>query len=294
MGSFVRMITASGAAVCYSVDTTDMVGRAEYLHQTSAVVTAGLGRLLTAASIIGAGLKGEDNSVTLRVKGDGPVGSIVAVADANGNAKGYVENPIVELPLNQYGKLDVSGAVGKSGSLHVMKDLGMKEPYIGMIPLVSGEIAEDITSYFATSEQTPTVCALGVLVNPDLTVRAAGGYMVQLLPGAVEEDIAKLEENVGRLLSVTQMLDEGLNPEEIAHKVLEGMEPELLDKRSVEYRCDCNRGKVQQAIASLDVTELRAMLEEDGQAEVGCHFCNHKFLFGADSLREILEGKEKG
>ncbi|MEG0541934.1 MAG: Hsp33 family molecular chaperone HslO, partial [Angelakisella sp.] len=184
---------------------------------------------------------------TLRMKGDGPIGSVVAVADASGNVKGYVENPIVELPLNQFGKLDVSGAVGKSGSLHVMKDLGLKEPYIGMIPIVSGEIAEDITSYCATSEQIPTVCALGVLVNPDLTVRAAGGYMVQLLPGAIEEDIAKLEENVGKLPSVTQMLDEGLSPEEIGRRVLEGMEPELLDLRNVEYRCDCNRDKVQAA-----------------------------------------------
>ncbi|MEG2086983.1 MAG: Hsp33 family molecular chaperone HslO, partial [Angelakisella sp.] len=207
MGDFVRMITASGAAVCYSADTTDMVAQAEAIHKTSAVVTAALGRLMTAASIIGAGLKGEGNSVTLRVKADGPTGAVIAVADSNGNVKGYVQNPVVELPLNQFGKLDVSGAVGKNGSLYVMKDLGLKEPYMGMVPLVSGEIAEDITSYFATSEQTPSVCALGVLVNPDLTVRAAGGFLVQLLPGAVEEDITKLEQNVAKLRSVTQMLE---------------------------------------------------------------------------------------
>lgn len=291
MGSFVRMITANGGAVCYSVDTTDVVARAESIHKTSAVVTAALGRLMTAASIIGAGLKGDDNSVTLRVKADGPVGAVIAVADHNGNVKGYVMNPVVELPLNQFGKLDVSGAVGKNGSLHVMKDLGLKEPYIGMVPLVSGEIAEDVTSYFATSEQTPTVCALGVLVNPDLTVRAAGGFVAQLLPGAGEEEIERLEQNVGRLPSVTQMLDEGLNPEEIARRVLDGMEPELLDKRTVEYRCDCSRDRVERALMSMDESELQAMIDEDGQAEVCCHFCTHRFLFKKDSLLDIISKK---
>lgn len=291
MGKFVRMIAANGSAVCYSVDTTDMVAKAERIHRTSAVVTAALGRLMTAASIMGAELKGADNSITLRVNADGPVGAVIAVADPNGNVKGYVVNPIVELPLNQYGKLDVSGAVGKNGRLSVMKDLGLKEPYVGVVPLVSGEIAEDITSYYAISEQIPTVCALGVLVAPDLTVRAAGGFLVQLLPGAAEADIARLEENIDKLSSVTQMLDDGATPQEIAAKVLAGMEPELLDTRTVEYRCDCNRDRVERALVSLDAAELRAMIDEDGQAEVCCHFCNHRFRFGKESLEEIIARK---
>ena len=291
MGNFVRVITSTGAAVCYAVDTTDMVAMAEQTHNTSAVVTAALGRLMTAASIIGAGLKGDKDSVTLRIAGDGPSGAVIAVADPNGNVKGYVENAIVELPLNQYGKLDVSGAVGKKGTLFVIKDLGMKEPYIGMTPLVTGEIAEDVTSYYATSEQIPTVCALGVLVNPDLTVKAAGGYIVQLLPGAIEVDIVKLEENVGKLPSVSTMIDQGMTPQDIAFKVLEGMDPELLDIRTVEYRCDCSRSRVGDALESIDKNEITAILEEDGQAELSCHFCNKKYMFDKNDLKKMIENK---
>ena len=175
MGKLIRAISENGMAVCYALDSTDMVGELERIHQSSAVVTAAAGRLLTAASIMGSMLKGEENTVTLRIAADGPAGAVIAVADAGGNARAYAANPIVELPLNRYGKLDVSGAVGKNGSLYVIRDLGLREPYVGLVPLVSGEIAEDITSYFAVSEQVPTVCALGVLVNPDLTVQAAGG-----------------------------------------------------------------------------------------------------------------------
>ena len=293
MGNFVRTITSTGAAVCYAVDTTDMVAMAEQTHKTSAVVTAALGRLMTAASIMGAGLKGDKDSVTLRIAADGPTGSVIAVADPNGNVKGYVANAIVELPLNQYGKLDVSGAVGKNGALYVIKDLGMKEPYIGSVPLVSGEIAEDVTSYYATSEQIPTLCALGVLVNPDLTVKAAGGYMVQLLPGAMEVDILKLEENVGKLPSVSAMIEKGMTPQDIAFKVLEGMEPELLDIRTVEYRCDCSRGRVGGALESIDRNELKSIMEEDGQAELTCHFCNNKYIFDKDDLAQMIANKEE-
>lgn len=285
------MIAAGGAAVCYAVDTTGMVARAETIHVTSAVVTAALGRLMTAASMIGAGLKDAGHSVTMRISADGPAGAVIAVADANGNARGYVENPVVELPLNQYGKLDVSGAVGKNGSLSVIKDLGKGEPSMGFVPLVSGEIAEDVTSYFATSEQIPTVCALGVLVNPDLTVKAAGGYMVQLLPGAAEEDIVQLEQNISGLSSVTNMLDSGLTPEQIARCLLEGMEPELLDVRDVEYRCDCSRERAERALKSLETQELQAMIDEDGGAEICCHFCTHKFRFGKEDLSSIISAK---
>lgn len=291
MGKLIRAIAENGSAVCWALDSRDMVGELERIHQSSAVVTAAAGRLLTAAAIMGSMLKGEKDSVTLRVAGDGPVGSLVAVADALGNAKAYAVNPVVEIPLNQHGKLDVSGAVGKNGNLVVVKDLGLKEPYVGMIPLVSGEIAEDITSYFATSEQIPTVCALGVLVNPDLTVQAAGGFVLQMLPGAGEEDISRVEENTRKLPPITKMLASGMTPEEIAFKALEGLSPQLLDTRTVEYRCGCSRQRVRDALLSLNPDELRAMAEEDGKAEVCCHFCTQRYLFSKEELMAMISEK---
>ena len=216
-----------------SVDATDIVAEIEKIHKTSAVVTAALGRLTIAASLIGNGLKGDDDSVTIRMDGGGATGCLIAVSDSHGNVKSYVSNPIVEIPLNQYGKLDVAGAVGKDGRLSVVKDLGLKEPYVGQVPIVSGEIAEDIANYFAISEQIPTVCGLGVLVNPDLTVKAAGGYLIQLLPFADESCIDKLEANVNTLQPVTVMLDSGMSAEAIAKRVLRGLEPDLLDEFEV-------------------------------------------------------------
>ncbi len=292
MGKFVRAITATGGVVCYALDSTDIVAQAEQLHKTSAVVTAALGRLLTAASIMSATLKGDKNSLTLRLAGGGATGNVVAVADSIGNVKGYVGNAIVELPLNQYGKLDVSGAVGKEGTLHVIKDLGLKEPYIGMAPIVSGEIAEDITNYFATSEQLPTVCALGVLVNPDLTVKAAGGFIAQLLPGAQDSDIDMLEENINSLPSVSAMIESGLTPEDITLKVLANMEPDLLDSHNVEYRCDCSRERTAGVLSSIDKAELEAILVEDGEAELHCHFCNTNYCFGAEEITEMIANKD--
>lgn len=288
MGKYIRAIGKTGAAVCYALESTDMVDRAEKIHQTSAVVTAALGRLMTAASIMGAMLKGEDQSITLRITADGQTGSVIAVADARGNVKGYVMNPVVELPLNSFGKLDVAGAVGKNGNLYVIKDVGLKEPYIGLVPLVSGEIAEDITNYFATSEQIPTACGLGVLVNPDLTVKVAGGYIVQMLPGASEEDISIIEKNIQAMPPVTQMLSEGVSIENIALRTLEGMSPEVLDERSVEYRCDCTRERVEKALVSLGKDELVQMAEEDGKAEVCCHFCTKKYRFSKDEIFSLI------
>lgn len=287
MGNLTRAISADGAVICCAVDSTDLVYEAEQIHQTSAVVTAALGRLLTAASIMGNMLKGEDESVTLRLSGDGPTGNVVAVSDFNGHVKGYVDHPIVELPLNAYGKLDVSGAVGKQGVLYVLKDLGMKKPYIGQVPIVSGEIAEDITSYYAISEQTPTVCGLGVLVNPDLTVAHAGGYLIQLMPGVDEETIEKLEKNVEKIPSVTQMLKEGMTPKDIIFKALEGFDPKILGSQTVEYSCDCNRERVERALISLGKEELDQIIEEDGKAEVQCHFCNKKMVFDKEELKKL-------
>ena len=207
MGKLVRCLTTDGTVVALALDATDIVARAEQIHKTSAVVTAALGRLLTAASLMGFQLKGRDDTVTLRVDGGGPAGQIVAVSDSAGNVRGYAANPVVEIPLRPDGKLNVGGAVGKDGLFYVLRDTGGSEPYVGCTPLICGEIAEDVTSYYATSEQIPTVCALGVLVNPDLTVRAAGGFLLQLLPFCPEDVITRLERNVAALEPMTAMLD---------------------------------------------------------------------------------------
>ena len=287
MVKIVRCISKDVSVFATAVDATDLAARAEQIHKTSAVVTAALGRLLSAASMMGYLLKGKEDSVTLRVKGDGPVGTVIAAADSSGNVRGYVGNPVVELPLNEKGKLDVGGAVGKNGALYVMKDLGLKEPYIGSVPLISGELAEEVTSYYAASEQIPTVCSLGVLVNPDLTVRAAGGFLVQLLPFAPEETIEKVEQAIAAIPPVTKLLDGGASPEDICHRALAGFEVDLLDEALVEYRCDCSREKVLRALVSLGEDELREMAEEKDW-EVTCHFCDAVYRFSGDELRALI------
>ena len=240
-----------------------------------------------AASLIGNGLKGENDSVTIRMNGGGATGILIAVSDSRGNVKSYVGNPIVELPLNRYGKLDVSGAVGNDGTLSVVKDLGLKEPYVGQVPIVSGEIAEDIANYFAVSEQIPTVCGLGVLVNPDLTVKAAGGYLIQLLPFADESCIDILEANVNKLPPVTSMLDSGMSAEDIAKSVLDGLEPEVMDSFEVNYKCDCSKERVERALVSLGREELVKMAEEQDSTEVCCHFCDKKYIFSKDEIIDL-------
>lgn len=288
MGKLVRYISTDGQVSVIAVDTTDLVARAEQFHSTSAVVTAALGRLLTAASMIGSSLKGENDSVTLRLKGNGPAGAVIAVSDSSGCARGYAANPVVELPLNQLGKLDVAGAVGQEGTLYVIKDMGLKEPYSGQTPIVSGEIAEDITHYFAISEQTPTVCALGVLVNPDLTVKAAGGFLVQLLPFAEEEVIDKIEAALSEIPSVTAMLEQGMTPDDIAHRALKGISLDLLDTSEVGYRCNCSRARVGTALLSTGREALEEMAADTKNTEVCCHFCDKKYVFtpaDIDALR---------
>lgn len=275
--------------MCCAVDSTDAVARAEQIHRTSATVTAALGRLLTAASIMGMQLKGEGDSVTLRLAGDGPAGTLLAVSDSSGNVKGYPQNPVVEIPLNSYGKLDVAGAVGKNGTLYVIRDIGLREPYIGQTPIVSGEIAEDVTHYYAVSEQIPTVCGLGVLVERDLSVLAAGGYLVQLLPGADEACIEKLEENINRMAPVSTLIHEGKTPQEIAFMALDGFLPQVLDEGRMEYRCDCSRERVERALISLGRDELLAMAEEQPLTEVRCHFCPRVHRFTPDELRGLVK-----
>lgn len=289
MDKLVRAIAKDGSMICLAIDSTNMVREAEQIHKTSATVTAALGRLLTGASMMGGMLKDTDHTLTLRLSGNGPVGSVIAVADAIGNARGYVTNPIVELPLNNHGKLDVAGAVGTDGYLCVSKDVGLPEPQMGFSPIVSGEIAEDLTYYYATSEQIPTVCALGVLVNPDLTVKAAGGYIVQLLPGADDEVISRLEQNINKLPAISTMIRDGLSPYDVINKALEGFEPEVMDEREVSYLCNCSKARVERALISIGAEELSEMAKEQEITEVGCHFCNKKYTFTSAELLKFLD-----
>ncbi len=289
MGKLIRCITSNGQVMATAVDTTDIVSRAENIHKTSAVVTAALGRLLTATSMMGNMLKGRDDSITLRISGGGPAGSLIAVSDANGDVRGYVTNPVVELPLNEKGKLDVGGAVGKDGLLYVIKDLGLKEPYNGSVPLISGEIAEDVTAYYALSEQTPTVCALGVLVNPDLSVNVAGGYIIQLLPAAEEKTIKLLEDGIKNIPSVTKMLGDGMTPEEIIRRALCNFEVEVLYEQEIEYKCNCSKERVEKALISMGKKELNDMANEMETAEIKCHFCDKVYKFSNKELKNLIK-----
>ena len=289
MADQIIRVLAKNAPVKASVITArDMVERARQIHRTLPVATAALGRTLMAASMMGNQLKEDNGSVTLRIKGDGPLGGITAVADSEGNARGYVVNPLVDLPLKGPAKLDVGSAVGRDGSLTVIKDLNLKEPYVGTVPLVSGEIAEDITSYFAESEQIPTACALGVLVDPDLTIHCAGGYLIQLLPGATDAEITQLENNIAAMPSVTEMLRNGMTPRDMMEKALAGFAPSVLDTRQVGYRCDCSEARTRDMLLSLGRKELEKLRDEDPHCEVVCHFCHTKYEFDLNKLLKEL------
>ncbi|MBO6141623.1 MAG: Hsp33 family molecular chaperone HslO [Ruminococcus sp.] len=288
MGRIVRVISKDASVVCSAIDGKDIVGEIERIHQTSAVVTAALGRLSLGASLLGFGLKGKNDTVTVRMNGDGPAGALIAVADSFGNVKSYVQNPVVELPLNSFGKLDVRGAVGRNGTLSVVKDLGLKEPYSGQVPIVSGEIAEDITSYLAISEQIPSVCALGVLVNPDLSVANAGGYLIQLLPFAPESAIDVIEKNIKGLQSVTQLYSKGMTVDEIALATLDGLEPNILDDFEVSYKCDSSRDRVERALQSIGEADLRDMAKDEF-TEVKCHFCDKTYRFSSDEILSLIK-----
>lgn len=242
-----------------------------------------------AASMIGATLKENDGSVTLRIRGNGPLGSLTAVSDSMGNVRGYVQNPAVDVPRKAKGKLDVGAAVGSEGNLTVIRDLGLKEPYIGSVQLVGGEIAEDIAAYYAESEQVPTACALGVLIEPDQRVRTAGGYLIQLLPGADDEIISAIERGVARLGAVSAKLDQGIGPLELLKMVLSDFELEVLDTAPVEYRCYCSTERVSRALISMGRDELTALIQEQGRAELTCQFCDRVYRFSPDQLRKLLE-----
>ncbi len=288
MGKLVRAMTADGFVKAVAVDAKDMVERARQIHKTLPTATAALGRLLAGCSMMGNMQKVDNGSLTLQVKGGGPLGTVMAVSDAVGNVRGYVQNPQVSVLEKYRGKLDVGAAVGTDGMLTVIRDLQMKEPYVGSVALVSGEIAEDITSYFVQSEQTPTACALGVLVDTDQSVRAAGGYLVQLLPGAPDSVIDTLEQNIAQAGPVTALLDGGLSPEDMLRRVLDGMEVEILETTEVEYRCYCSRRRVEATLISLGRKELTDIVGEGENIEISCQFCDTIYRFTPGEIEEIL------
>ncbi len=288
MGELVRAMTADGFVKAVAVTSTDMVERARQIHKTFPTATAALGRLLTAASMMGNMQKVDDGSITLQVKGGGPLGTVLAVADAVGNVRGYVQNPRISLLEKYRGKLDVGAAVGTDGMLTVIRDLRMKEPYVGSVELVSGEIAEDITEYFVQSEQTPTACALGVLVDRDQSVRAAGGYLIQLLPGAPDQIIDRIEAGIQRAGAVTGLLDQGLGAKDLLETVLKDLNLELLETTPVAYKCYCTRDRVTATLISLGPKELREIVDEGETIHIECQFCDTVYDFAPEEIREIL------
>ena len=288
MDQLVRAMTKDGFVKAVAVTTRDLTERARTIHRTLPVATAALGRTLAAASMMGNALKAEGASLTLQIKGGGPLGTILAVSDTEGNVRGYVQNPQADLPLRPDGKLDVGAAVGADGALTVIKDLGMKEPYIGSVGLLSGEIAEDLAAYFVESEQIPTACALGVLVDRDQSVRASGGYLIQLLPGAAEDTIAKVEGGVLAAGPVTALLERNSSPEALLRTVLSDFEVEILETAPIAYRCRCTRDRVERALISMGVEELENLLEEQGGCELTCQFCDRIYRFTRADLEALL------
>lgn len=283
----VRAVAADSQIRAFAAVTTETVETARKDHNTSPVATAALGRLLTGGAMMGVMMKGENDILTLQIKGDGPINGITVTADSKGRVKGYAGNPQVLIPANSKGKLDVSGAVG-NGILNVIKDMGLKEPYSGQVALQTGEIAEDLTYYFAVSEQVPSAVGLGVLMNKDNTVRQAGGFIVQVMPFAEESTIAKLEQNVQKIQSVTTLLEQGHTPESLLEQVLEGFDIEINDTVPTEFYCNCDKNRVEKALISIGRKELNELIQEGKEVELNCHFCNTNYVFSVEELKEIL------
>ena len=290
--TLLRAIARDAGIQISAAVTTGLVERARQIHNTTPVATAALGRTLTATAIMGSQLKVDDGSVTVQVKGNGPLGAIVCVGDADGYVRGYLQNPSADLPLRPDGKLAVGAGVGR-GYLMVIKDIGLKDPITGTVALVNGEIAEDLTRYFAESEQIPSACALGVLVDTDCTVKCAGGWLVQLMPGVKDADIDRLEANLAKIEPMTTMLDKGMTLEQIVQTVLDGFTVDFLQTDEIGYRCACSREKVERALISMGKTELGKMAEEQEQSEVTCQFCDKVYTFSGDELCQLLAHAEK-
>ena len=289
MADYIVRATAADAQIrAFACTTRGVVETARQAHNTSPVVTAALGRLLSAGAMMGSMLKGEEDLLTLQIRGDGPVQGLMVTADAKGNVKGYANVPDVILPANAKGKLDVAGAVG-SGNLRVIRDMGLKEPYVGQTLLQTGEIAEDLTFYFATSEQVPSSVGLGVLMERDNTVRQAGGFIIQLMPFAEDAVIDRLEQNLSRVTSVTAMLDAGNTPEQMLELLLEGMDCEILETRPAAFLCNCDRPRIEKVLISLGKKEIRDMIEDGQEIEVNCQFCGKHYKFSVDELKEIYQ-----
>ena len=288
----VRAMTKDGYVKAVAVTGRDVVERARQMHTLPPMATAALGRALMGTSMLGDMLKTDKGSVTMQIKGGGPLGTILAVSDHEGNVRGYVQNPNVDIIEKYEGKLDVGAAVGgehvEAGTLTIIKDIGMKEPYVGTIGLWSGEIADDLAMYFVESEQIPTVCALGVLLEKDQSVNTAGGYIIQLLPGASEEIIEKIEAGVHRVGAVSSAFESGMDAEDIIRAVLSDFEVEVLEKRPVEYRCYCSRDRVTRALISMGRGEMESLIEEQGEADLTCQFCDNVYHYSKEELEEIL------
>lgn len=289
MSKMIRMRSADGYIVASAIDSTDIAEAARKIHSTSPTASAALGRALSIASLCGKMLKAKGGSVTLQFKGGGPGGTLIVVSDSEGNVRGYIQNPLVDVDRKPNGKLDVGGLVGSEGFLTVIKDLQMQQPYIGTVELLSGEIADDVACYFAESEQIPTVCAAGVLVNPDGTVKCAGAYLMQLMPGYPAEMSGKLESSVLKTGSVTQMLQNGLRPEQMLERAAGNMDLIFMEESEPEYRCYCSEDRVTRALISTGKEELTAIIEEQGKAEVTCQFCDRLYTFTGTELQTLID-----
>ena len=289
MDRIVRAISSDGLVQAAAICSRDLTERARQIHKLLPVGTAALGRTLSAASLMGNALKGAGASLTLQIKGGGPLGTVLAVSDNLGNVRGYVTNPQVDIPLREDGKLDVGGAVGREGTITVIKDLHMKEPYVGTIDLLGGEIAEDVAAYFVESEQIPTACGLGVLVDRDQSVKAAGGYLIQLLPGADEDTIVKVEGGIMAAGNVSAILDKDDDPEHMLRQVMSDFDLKILETCPVEYRCYCSRQRVERALISLGKDELQHILDEQGHCSMTCQFCDAVYDFSGDELKALID-----
>ncbi|MBQ7036989.1 MAG: Hsp33 family molecular chaperone HslO [Clostridia bacterium] len=289
MGDYIiRAVTSDGAVRASCAITTSLVNAAQEIHKTSPTATAALGRLLTACAIMSDMMKGDKDSLTLQVDGGGPIGKLIAVGDSNANVKGYVANPLVDLPLKN-GKLDVGGAVGKDGTLGIIRDFGLKEPYMGHVKLCTGEIGDDIALYYARSEQIPSVVALGVLVDRDYSVKAAGGMILQVMPEATDEQITKLEAMVREMPAISTMLEEGQTPEDILAFALRDFASYTFETSETAYKCDCSRERIERAVKSLGKAEIQDIIDTQINAELTCHFCNQKYVVTKSELEEMLK-----